>query len=447
MEPSENRSPCTDLFSPSQAAKNSGCCGRAPERRKPAGEWIGLVALPVVILLCPGAGAAQNLMRGVGPNTPVRLFFSDEAVLDLREPRSDLPCTVTPVKPALDFDMRFHTGYEVTVPMRELAGKSNQLTVVFRVKAESGHGEASYFWQRWQVPGIEEGTPGDAQLQGAFATGEGKYHVDWLMRDFDERFCSAYWDFQASLPARDRQIRLALSPATIDAAEVESFRPEPAAAPDAEMGSHLKILIHFAPLNPASSAVQAADSSALVTTLRAIAREPSIRHFSVVAYNLQQMRVIYREEYAGQIDFPALGEALRSLSPGTVSVNALGPAHSDTEFLAELIQQEMQGEKEPDALVFLGPKVMLDKDISREALRQLGEPRFPVFYINYNLYPQANPWNDAISRIVKFFRGFEYTVSYPRDLWFAVTDVLSRIQKQQSVRQSRQPETQSLRPQ
>jgi hypothetical protein len=65
------------------------------------------------------------------------------------------------------------------------------------------------------------------------------------------------------------------------------------------------------------------------------------------------------------------------------------------------------------ALVFLGPKVMLEKDISREAPVQLGEPRYPVFYINYDLHPQADPWNVAIGRTVKFFRSFEYHRQLP----------------------------------
>jgi len=404
------------------------------------------VLLPFgLILLSLGVSKAQTLMQGSSPNVPVRLISTDEAVLELREPRKDLPCTVIPAKPVLDFDMRFHAGYAVAVPIRELAGKENQLTIIFRVRAEGRQDEPSYFWQRWRVPAIDEGARGEAQIQGTFAVGEGKYYVDWLMRDRDERFCSDYWDFQALLPPRDRQVRLTLAPGTVEAAEMETFGQEPSVgSPATEAGSHLKIVIHLAPLSPGSSVLQPADISALVSTLRTIARAPSIRHFSVVAFNLQEMRVIYRQDYADHIDFPVLGDALRSLSPGTVNVNALGHSHSDTEFLTELIRQEMQAAREPDALLFLGPKVTLEKDISSEALAQLGELRYPVFYINYNLYPQANIWSDAISHTVRFFRGFEYKVSQPRDLWFAVTDVLSRIH--QGAQSRHQPQPQSVPP-
>jgi hypothetical protein len=49
--------------------------------------------------------------------------------------------------------------------------------------------------------------------------------------------------------------------------------------------------------------------------------------------------------------------------------------------------------------------------------------------MNYNLYPQLTPWRDSISRAVRYFKGQEYTISRPRDLWFAVSEMVSRIVK------------------
>src|SRR5712692_839309 len=43
--------------------------------------------------------------------------------------------------------------------------------------------EPLYFSQRIGVPAIEADAKGEAYLQGGFDLGEGKYHVDWLMRD------------------------------------------------------------------------------------------------------------------------------------------------------------------------------------------------------------------------------------------------------------------------
>ena len=43
--------------------------------------------------------------------------------------RKDLPCNVTPVKPALGFDLRSPHGYDVNVPLEELAGVENGATM------------------------------------------------------------------------------------------------------------------------------------------------------------------------------------------------------------------------------------------------------------------------------------------------------------------------------
>ena len=49
--------------------------------------------------------------------------------------------------------------------------------------------------------------------------------------------------------------------------------------------------------------------------------------------------------------------------------------------------------------------------------------------MNYNLNPQVNPWRDAIGNAVKYLKGMEFTISRPRDLFFAWTDIMGRIVK------------------
>src|SRR5688572_8950286 len=133
------------------------------------------------ILLITPSLFAQVLMPSSGPGGAVRIFSSDAAILEAREIRKDIPCTVSPTqKPVVGFDLKFHAGYEVTVPLKELAGSENQLTMVFRVTPEGKPDEGVYFSQRVSVPQIEEDASGPAYLQGAFDVGEGKYQVDWL---------------------------------------------------------------------------------------------------------------------------------------------------------------------------------------------------------------------------------------------------------------------------
>ena len=64
--------------------------------------------------------------------------------------------------------------------------------------------------------------------------------------------------------------------------------------------------------------LQPVDTGALVSILRSIFREPRIGKFSIVAFNMQEQKVVYRQEDADRIDFPALGQALTSLNLGTI---------------------------------------------------------------------------------------------------------------------------------
>jgi len=372
---------------------------------------------------------AQTLMSGVGGN--LRMMGSDMAILEAQEVRKDIPCTVTPSKPVLGFDLRFHTGYDVTVPLHELAGSENMLTILMRVSPKDRRDDGLYFVQRVRVPLIEEDAKGDATLGGLIDVGEGNYHVDWMMRDRSEHVCSFYWDSEASLPAKDRQMELGILAGSVEQADPEQFGAEPPVErAQANQPLNIKLLVNFAPQRAEASSLRPIDTLALVTMLRRIAREPQFGKFSVVAFNIQEQRVLYRQSSEDKIDFPSLGEAVRSIQPGKVDMKRLAQKHGETEFLADLIKQELGSSDHPDAVIIASPKAMLDESVKDEDLKPLvGEVDYPVFYMNYNLNPQATPWRDSIGRAVKVFRGTEFTITRPRDLWFAVSEMVSRIVK------------------
>jgi len=371
---------------------------------------------------------AQEIMAPSGGL--VRLMPSDAAILESPENRKDLPCTVNPDKPVLGFDLKFHVNYEVTIPIKELVGEQNQLVMVFRVTPEN-HPDGTYFSQHFQVPAIERDEGGPAYLLGSFNVGEGKYHIDWLMRDRAERMCSFHWDSEASLPPKDKQMKLEIADSQVQAIDPEIFKEEPPIQRLQKPAPlNVKVMVNFAPQDPNGSAIQPLDTRALLSMLRSIAREPRISKFSIVAYNMQQQKVIYRQDEASQIDFPALGQAVKKLHLGTVDLKQLVQKHSDTDFLAQLMTSELKDSKDdPDALIFAGPKVMLDDGVSAETLKQLSDVKFPVFYMNYNANPQMNPWRDAIGNAVRMMKGSEYTISRPRDLFFAWSEIIGRIVK------------------
>jgi hypothetical protein len=161
-----------------------------------------------------------------------------------------------------------------------------------------------------------------------------------------------------------------------------------------------------------------------------MARDPRVGKFSLVVFNMQEQKVIYRQERAPQIDFPGLGKAVRTLNLGRIDVKQLAQKHADAEFLAGLLTKEIKSNQDkPDAVIIAGPKAAMDDSLPADALRQLGAVKFPVFYMNCNLDPTANPWRDAIGGAVRSLKGAEYTISRPRDVFFAWSEIASRIVK------------------
>ena len=378
------------------------------------------------LLFCASV-RAQVPLAGVG--TLVQLNGSDAAVLEAQEVRKDLACTVDPVKPALGFDLRFHGGYEINLPLHDVAGNENLLSILVRVTADGRKDDPMYFTQRVNVPKLPDDAKGDAVLGGLFDLGEGKYHVDLLMKDRSERVCSFYWDAEAALADRDKDIQPAIAPGAVERAEYEQFSEEPPVERAPGKPLNIKILVNFAPQNSSLSSLRPIDTLALVTVLRRLSREPQFGKFSVVAFNVQEQRVLYRQASAERIDFPALGRAIQGVEPGKVDLKLLSQKHGEVSFLSDLIKKEIANDH-PDAVIFAGPKVLLDDSVPEEELKPLAtDVTYPVFYMNYNLNPQAVPWKDAIGKAIRPFRGTEFSISRPRDLWFAVSEVVSRIVK------------------
>ena len=389
-----------------------------------------LASLPLVLYL---PATAQTVMNGSGG--PIRLFGTDMAVFEMKEARHDLPCHVTPSNKALvGFDLKFHAGFEVTVPLKELAGQENILTIIFRVAPLETPDSPVYFTQKIRVPEIEEEAKGEASLYGGFDLGEGKYHVDWLMRDRSERICSNYWDVDAALTNKESQMAMVIPPSTIRASDQESFKDEPPIERTSnDEPINVKILLNYAPQNPRSTVMRSLDTTALVSILRSIVREPKIGKFSLVAFSMASQQVLHRQENVDRLDFPALGDALNKMKLGTVDLSKLAIKHSETQFLSELIRAELGGTNKAEAIIFAGPKVMLEQNVEAETLKEVGSLDYPLFYLNYNLYPAQIPWRDSISHAVKYFKGQEYTISKPRDLWLATSEVVNRIVKTRST--------------
>lgn len=393
-------------------------------------------AYPLLALcLAPAVASAQEMVTPAeytGVNIPV----SELAIFEAGIPRNDLQCKVERSEAVLGFDMNFHAGYHVELPLAEVGDGDNLLSVLFRIYPVDRPREKRYFSQRFRVPDFPEVAEGEtakgnAYLEGSILAGPGKYKVDWLMRDRRERVCASSWTFEVQPYTKDEALPITLTPGVVRAAPAHPFQDlhDHGVPKDPSRASlHVKLLVNFAPLNLKSAVLQPVDLAALLSIVKSVARDDRVGQVSLVAFNVREQRVLYRQTAVDRVDYEAVGKAIDSLQQGTIRYSLLADKNSDTRFLTNLITTEMSSEDSLDAMVFVGPKVLLDENPPVELLSDAGHVEFPLFYVNYNLNLRENPWRDAIGSAVKYFRGAEFTVYRPQDLFQALRKMFTEIE-------------------
>ena len=385
------------------------------------------LAILVLVVLPYDLIRAQALMTGDDSGGGVRLFPSDAAVLEVHEVKTSLRCAITPARTKLGFDFVFHAGQTARVKLRDLGGDGNVLTSIFRVTPLASPDKPVHFEQKWRVPPIPEDASGAVTLDSSFTVGEGDYQVAWLLRDSNERVCSAFWKTSARLAIKGGQVAAGLPPGAVSEAGSDFYVGEDASRSDPAQGLSVMVLLKVGPEVFGGASISPAESDALLSIVRGILREPRIGEISIIAFNLEQRQVIFEQENIRQVNFASLNRAIGSLTLGTVTVEQLAEKDAEARFLIRLAA-ERTARKHSDALIFVGPKTLDEVGMTRDLLRQLGDAQCPVFYLTY-APPNSNPWRDLIGSAVRQWRGREFTISRPLDLVSAWSKIMSQLDK------------------
>ncbi|HEY3744104.1 MAG TPA: acetyltransferase [Bryobacteraceae bacterium] len=345
------------------------------------------------------------------------------AAFEASEPLKGLDCAFEIQKPTLGLDLRFHTGYQVTF-VKESSPEDDQVTIVLKIADKSRPDRPVYMQDRLRAPPVDGPEKVAARIPGKFALGAGAYRVDMLLHDRADHYCSSSWDLNASLSSKYKGVPLSLAEGAVAPLAEDLFLPESRAHKTEDAPLNVKILANFAPREKSSAALDPRDTEATTTILRDISRNPRVGTISILAFDLYEERVVFRQSRKEGIDFPALGAALKSLQPGTVARNQLLDKQSSATFLAALLHDEEANEPKPDALIFVGPKAFVESSPEEfKAQRNLG---YPVYYFNYIDDPQAAPWRDNIGNVTKWLGGRVFSITGPSDLWNALTELVRK---------------------
>jgi hypothetical protein len=379
------------------------------------------IVLLVPAFLQPPAQAQSRLKQ----LDPAAVTEAERNALSSAGESRSLSCIMIRQKPEMHLDLSFHTSYTVTVPLQDLSEGVERLRVVARVTPEEQPEKPAYLAVDIPVPALDPGARGNIDLPGEFRLGPGRYRVDWMLDDGKGRACTERWDLRAKLDNEFENVMLSLPPGSVAEAPEDGFAQ---VAGTGEGQLRLKVLVNFAPGSPDDSVLTADDARALTSIVAAVSRLPGIGRISVAALSTSQEQVLYRQNEAASIDFPALGKALRSLQSGTVSFAQLADKKSAGRFLTSVLEENLAaGEAPPDAVVIVSPLVMLDEKLPEDPLASLERPTIPIFYLNYVPDPRRHPWRDTLTSVLKVFRGLRYSITRPNDLGSALRDMQTRL--------------------
>jgi len=391
--------------------------------------WLRRTGLPLLYLFSHGLAYSQ------APLDPAfQLLQTDLAVLQSDEFRDDLPCKVTPIKPAFRFDLRFHADYTVSIPLKNLAPGGEQLLVWSRITPNADQPDEAVMAYRLNVPAIPEDAKGWGSFPGGFALGPGRYRVDWLMRDRQGRYCSSHWQADAKLGGGERDLPIGLPPNTVAALAEEPRTGGATLVSGGGDALHVKILLNVAPADTSRIFLDRGEFEVLGSLLQNVGREPRFHSFTLVAFNIHTQKIIQRQENVSRIDMHSLTAAIGNSDSGTINYQSLLDPRSESRFIARVLTDELgTGIPRPDVVVVAGPKASVEGKVPPEQLKELGDAAFPIFYFSYVADPVQNPFRDSIGAALKAYKtSFEYKIIRPRDMGVAISDLLSWVRTHNS---------------
>jgi hypothetical protein len=333
--------------------------------------------------------------------------------MEWRPDDQPLNCSVSAIKPALNFGFRFQAGYIVRVPMGQYRGKGHRWSILTRVTPEGGR--PTYFLARYGLPEIPPRTNTELEVGGGYLTGEGEYTVSWKLQDETGRVCRKQWSFKAKRSRSENKVRVAMEPNTVVA--LSNWMAGGRRAMDDAAPLRLTVLMHAAPTSPRRTRMTARDRFLLLGTLSSLLERLPTRSVRVVVFNLDQQKELYRKDAFAADGFNDVSQALDSLELGLVNYQVLQNDRGHVELLRDLVNQEVGAPQRSDVVLFLGPMARYFDKIPDTAFDKpvAGSPRFFYFQYRSPVMRMQATFPDVIHSAVSKLKGKTVIIHSPGD--------------------------------
>jgi hypothetical protein len=294
-----------------------------------------------------------------------------------------LRCDVAPIKPTLNFGLRFQAGYRLDIPLIQYNAVGHSWTIAVRITPEGA--TPTYLTDSANLlPGTRP--DGAAEITGTYLLGEGHYHAELALSDESGRVCYKDWQILAAKGISERSIKVAMAPGQV--ADLSYHGNRAAAMPAGPpVPRSLTILLNCsAPYRREGLEVSESWGDYRMT-LRGILESLLERlpgtAVRLVVFDLERRSESLRQDGFTLQDMPKAEHAAEDLEHDVVSVSDLQNQPGPWLFLEDLIRKEEQSPTPSDAVLFLGARIGIPSPLPAHFLdseRQVG-PRF--LYLQY----------------------------------------------------------------
>jgi hypothetical protein len=372
--------------------------------------WTVLLAL-----LIASAALAQYV---IDPARGAKVFTAHAGDRPLR-------CEVIPIPARLSFSFRFQTGYVVRMPLKQYTGPGHHWNLLMRVTPEGG-AQPFYLGSYTRLRNVPK-TNARGEFGGAYQVGEGRYAVDWMLADDQNRVCRKTWKIEAKLDARERSLKLGMTPNTVSPLTFRRWSPQ-SDDRDVHPIGRLTVLLHAAPLFPKSTRFRTQDRLLLLGSLAALLEALPARSVRVVVFNLDQQKELFRQDDLTPDSFDQVAQSTSNLQLQSVDYRVLQNRRGHISLLADLINQELEEPQPSGKVIFLGPTSRFYDKFPDAALEQHGTSATQFFYFQYKPYwGREADFPDSVAMAIKKVKGKTLVIHSPDEFARAIREVGTQV--------------------
>jgi hypothetical protein len=362
---------------------------------------------------------------------------SAQIVVDARRLSSVLPkfddaepitlkCSVTVIRPSLNYSFRYQAGYVLNVPLEQFEGSGHRWRMITRITPDAGERRPVYLVANYGLPAVPK-TKLEATVGGGYLMGEGSYRVRHLLIDERGRTCRKDWRVEVRRSRSESKVKVGIPPDTVWDVALRGARLLPRTTVNDPSAPRLTIMLHAAPSLPRRTRLRQNDVMMLLASATSVLERVPVRSVRLVAFNLDQQRELYRKDGFRLRDMAEVAAAMYRTELGLVDAKVLQNRRGHLETIADLMNQEVNSPEPSDIVLFLGPTSRYFEKLPQESLdRPDGpSPQFLFFQLAPNIHGGHVPMMesalpDSIRHAVSRAGGKTVVIRTPGDLAKAI---------------------------